>query len=65
MLGFLRNAHAGDVLIFAPELLSGTHYYARIFPDALGNLREESDRYAQALLYKHLAGTCFAKAQQP
>jgi hypothetical protein len=25
MLGFLRNANPGDVLIFAPELLSGAH----------------------------------------
>jgi hypothetical protein len=64
MLGFLRNAIQGDVLIFAPELLSGTHYYARMFPDASGRLAEESDRYVQALLYKELARSCFAEAQQ-
>lgn len=62
MLGFLRTACTGDVLIFAPELLSGAHYYARKFPDASGHLIEESDRYAEALLYKHLARACFAEA---
>jgi len=62
MLGFLRNAKPGDVLIFAPELLSGAHYYAREFPDSSGQLAEESDRYAEALLYKELARACFAEA---
>jgi hypothetical protein len=65
MRGFLSNARRGDVLIFAPELLSGTHYYARMFPDADGNLVEESDRYAQALLLKDLARACFAEAGRP
>lgn len=64
MLGFLRNSLRGDVLIFAPELLAGTHYYARLFPDASGQFVEESDRYAQALLYKDLACACFAEAQR-
>jgi hypothetical protein len=62
MLGFLSKANSGDVLIFAPELLSGTHYYARLFPDASGQMVEESDRYEQALLYKDLARACFAEA---
>jgi hypothetical protein len=61
MRGFLRTASPGDVLIFAPELLSGAHYYARKFPDASGRLAEESDRYAEALLYKDLAHACFAE----
>ena len=64
MLGFLRHARAGDVLIFAPELLSPAHYYARVFSDATGQLNEESDRYAQALLYKDLARACFVEAQR-
>ena len=64
MLGFLRNARRGDMLIFAPELLSGMHYYARLFPDSAGRLKEESDRYVQALLYKDLARACFAEAQR-
>lgn len=64
MLGFLLTALRGDVFIFAPELLAGTHYYARLFPYPSGQLSEESDRYAQALLYKELARTCFAEAQR-
>jgi hypothetical protein len=62
MSGFLRNAGPGDVLIFAPELLAGTHYYARLFPYSSGNLVEESDRYAEALLYRDLARECFQSA---
>jgi hypothetical protein len=62
MLGFLSIAQPGDVLIFAPELLAGTYYYARKFPDHTGRLQEESDRYAQALLYRDLARECFAEA---
>ncbi len=65
MRGFLLNASQGDVLTFAPELLSGTYYYARMFPDAGGDLIEESDRYAQALLLKDLARACFAEAGRP
>jgi hypothetical protein len=64
MRGFLRSAEAGDVLIFAPELLSGTHYYARMFPDSNGRPIEESDRYAQALLLKELARACFEDASR-
>lgn len=62
MTGFLRSAAPGDVLPFAPELLPGTHYYARLFPNAAGNMEEESDRYAEALLYKDIAQSCFANA---
>jgi hypothetical protein len=64
MAGFLRNAAKGDVLIFAPELLSGTYYYARKFPDALGRLEEECDRYEQAILLKDLARFCFEQASK-
>ncbi len=63
MRGFLDHAKAGDVLIFAPELLSGTYYYARMFPDAGGKLVEETDRYQQALLYQRIARECFAAAR--
>jgi len=62
MAGFLGAAIPGDILIFAPELLASTHYYARMFPHSSGELIEESDRYAQALLYKDLAHICFAEA---
>jgi hypothetical protein len=62
MAGFLSTAQAGDVLIFAPELLAGTYYYARKFPNSAGTLEEEADRYAQSLLYRDLARACFADA---
>ncbi len=64
MRGFLSNAHPGDTLIFAPELLSGRNYYARMFSDSSGRLIEESDRYAQALLYRELAYSCFGDARR-
>lgn len=63
MGGFLRSASPRDVLVFTPELLAGTHYYARLFPSPSGDLVEESDRYAQALLYCELARSFFASAQ--
>jgi hypothetical protein len=64
MVGFIRAASPGDVLIFAPELLAGTYYYARLFPDAAGELVEESDRYAQAQLYAKVAHSCFVAAER-
>ncbi len=62
MVGFLRAARPGDILVFAPELLAGTHYYARLFPDASGRMVEETDRYAEALQYKEIALACFSEA---
>jgi hypothetical protein len=62
MAGFLRHAGPGDCLVFAPELLSGTYYYARRFPDAGGALAEETDRFQQALLYRDTARQCWAAA---
>ncbi len=64
MRGFLQNAGPGDFLIFAPELLSGTYYYARMFPGPDGQMVEETDRYEQALIYKEIARACFAEAQR-
>ena len=64
MRGFLGNAQPGDVLVFAPELLAGNIYYARLFPDKDGLLTEESDRYAQALLLKDVARACFNEAKR-
>jgi hypothetical protein len=64
MTGFLQHAGPGDALVFAPELLTGRFYYARMFPDATGRLKEESDRYAQACLLQQLARECFAEAQR-
>ncbi|MEI8312195.1 MAG: hypothetical protein WCH98_15695 [Verrucomicrobiota bacterium] len=64
MAGFLKTAVPGDYLIFAPELLAGTHYYARLFPASDGRMAEESDRYAQALIYKETARGCFLQASR-
>jgi hypothetical protein len=62
MRGFRENAGPGDVLLFTPELLSGTHYYARLFPCPDGKMMEESDRYAQARLYADTARRLFREA---
>ena len=64
MLGFLRATGPGDYLIFAPELLSGRYYYARLFPGTDGALAEETDRYQQAMIYRKLATDCFAQAKR-
>ena len=61
MRGFRNYAGPGDVLVFAPELLGGAHYYARLFPGSDGVV-EESDRYAQALLYAKIARCLFEDA---
>lgn len=65
MTGFRRHAAPGDELIFAPELLRADIYYARKFPDSAGKLTEESDRYAQALIYRDLARACWADSLPP
>jgi hypothetical protein len=63
MAGFLNSAKPGDYLIFAPEILAPNIYYARKFPGPDGALREESDRYAQALVYARIARECFEQAR--
>lgn len=63
MRGFLKSAAPGDCLIFAPELISGKYYYARLFESPEGHLIEESDRYEQALFLRDLALACFESAQ--
>ena len=50
--------------LFAPEILAPFIYYARKFTAADGSLREESDRYAQALVYKRIARECFDEARR-
>lgn len=62
MAGFLKAAAPGDFLILCPELLSRRYYYARTFADAAGVMREESDRYAEALTYARIGRECFAAA---
>jgi hypothetical protein len=63
MAGFLTSAQPGDYLVFAPEILSPYIYYGRKFPAPDGTLREESDRYAQALVYARIARECFEQAK--
>ena len=62
MGAFKARAAAGDILVFAPELLKADIYYARVFKDAFGSMVEETDRYAQALLLRDFARDCFARA---
>lgn len=62
MAGFLKTAKPGDVLPFAPELLPPFTNYARVFPDINGELREECDRWEQALLMSDIADECFDAA---
>lgn len=52
--GFLDTAAAGDMIVFAPELLSPRIAYARVFQD-----HEESDRWVQALYLAKIARQCF------
>jgi hypothetical protein len=64
MQGFLATAQSDDYLVFAPEILAPAIYYARKFAGSDGKLREESDRYAQALVYARIARDCFAEARR-
>jgi hypothetical protein len=64
MQGFLQSAKAGDYLVFAPEILAPSIYYARQFTAPDGSLKEESDRYAQALVYTRIARECFEEARR-
>lgn len=61
--GFLESAQPGDYIVFAPELLQPAIYYAREFPDGVGNLREETNRWEQARVLRGIAEACFAAAQ--
>ena len=61
MHAFRAQATPGCILPFAPEILPGTINYAREFM-VNGELREESDRWQQALLYFDIAAECWSKA---
>jgi hypothetical protein len=63
MCGFLSHAGPGDILIFAPELLTSTKSYARQFKSFNDAMVEETDRYEQALILTRLAKACFAQAK--
>lgn len=62
MAGFQHHAGAGESFVFCPEILAPKIYYARMFPGPDGRLREESDRWAQSLVYVKLARQCWAAA---
>ena len=63
MKGFLKDAKAGDIFVFAPELLPPDIHYGRAFPDANGEMREEADRFEQALIMGEIAKACWQEAQ--
>jgi hypothetical protein len=62
MRGLKRSAGPGDILIFATEILSPKIYYGRMFTGPDSQLREECDRYQQALAYARIARECWADA---
>ncbi|MBC7925998.1 MAG: sugar phosphate isomerase/epimerase [Bryobacteraceae bacterium] len=62
MEGFLRHADPSTVLLFATELLSPRIFYARSFPTATGEVKEESDRWEQSLLLCRMARASWQKA---
>jgi hypothetical protein len=65
MAGFINNAREDAVSVpnlelgFAPELLPPEAGYARLIPGPDGVLREESDRWSQALVLARIATECF------
>lgn len=59
MNGFQQHARHGDVLIFAPEVLAPSFYYARVFDCGRGGLKDESDRDKQTLLARERATAFF------
>jgi hypothetical protein len=63
-LGFLRSAKPGDYVVFAPELLPATIFYAWGATNAKGELVEEGDRWQQSLVLKRIAEECFAEAHR-
>ena len=63
--GFLAEAGPGDVIGFYPELLSPAFHYARQIPDGHGGLREETDRWTEALDLVAIARDCWTQALQP
>jgi len=62
--GFLKSAKPGDYICFTPELLGPEINYARVFPNANGEIVEESDRWQQAILYAEIARACWDEADR-
>ncbi|MEO8376976.1 MAG: hypothetical protein ABI579_04835 [Candidatus Sumerlaeota bacterium] len=59
---FFNRAEDADVFIFTPELLRPGINYARTFRDRDGVMREESDRWEEALKLCAIARECFEEA---
>ncbi|MFM7068027.1 MAG: sugar phosphate isomerase/epimerase family protein, partial [Actinomycetes bacterium] len=70
MQGFIVGASEDPVppvdlqMGFAPELLPPEVGYARTFTGPDGHLREEGDRWSQALVLTDIAQRCFARAAE-
>lgn len=70
MAGFIATAADDQVpppgleLGFAPELLPPELGYARLVPGPDGELQEEGDRWAQALVLGRIAADCFGAAER-
>ena len=64
--GFVRTAQSDLVpaldleIGFAPELLAPEFGYGRLVPGPNGDLREEADRWEQAIVLARIASECFA-----
>ncbi len=54
-----RQQPERDVIPFVPELLSPAINYGRVFPAPDGQLREETDRWADSLRLRTIASECF------
>ncbi len=61
--GFLRSARPGDYMAVHPELLPARAFYPKMVPGPDGEMREESDRWTEALHLIDIAEQCFAAAQ--
>jgi hypothetical protein len=62
--GFLQHAAPGDVIPFTPELLRPAINYARTFRMPDGSMREETDRWEQALVLCRIARECYKQATE-
>jgi hypothetical protein len=60
--GFLRDPASEETIGFYPELGPPSYHYARLVATASGELREETDRWEEALLLITIARECWRSA---